>query len=362
MNVVTILYSSFSCPTYVNRKHPGTGLTLVELVVVLVILAILATVAVSTVAPRVDQSRFEGTQQLVQEVNDAILNQQTNTNGAVFPTGFVVDMGGLPVAITEADSSLSLRQLFENVVNTGSPPASFSIRTATGVSVANTTDSDGQTVVADQEVLVGSGWRGPYLKLAIGASSLKDSWGNLLRSNLATATHGSDSHLRQAGDLDVLAAGDSIIGIRSLGKDDQPGGTGYDADLPAVQLNDSQFFGTVTGTVMISDTVSATASQIIVQIYYPDRETGLIRIERANVTGPTSNGSGFDVFSFEFKTSGGNHVSFPVGPRALRAYYDLTPDNSGDFSDNTDDPQKSPIQNLNILPTTNHVQDLPISN
>ncbi|MEC9091678.1 MAG: prepilin-type N-terminal cleavage/methylation domain-containing protein [Planctomycetota bacterium] len=339
-----------------NPIHaPKPGLTLVELVVVLVILAILATVAVSTVAPRVDQQRFESTQRLIQNVERAIYQRETNSDGSSFDSGFLVDLGGLPTAYDEGDGSLSLRQLMEN---TGFEP--FSIRPAD--SITNLKDSDDDDVKPDSQVLIGTGWRGPYLKLPVGANSLFDAWGHPLRSPEPPSTPPS-SHLRGPGDTDVTSAGGEIIGVRSLGKDNATGGSQYDQDLPStasgIQLTRSQLFGTVTGTVKKLGT-SAEDTKIIVQLFYPDKATGNIRVERATIL-PKINDGEFDVFSFEFKDNDNFDVLFPVGPRALRAYYEDIPDSSPDFSDGiSDDPDKSQIRYFNLRSQNNHLADVVI--
>ena len=334
------------------------GLTLLELVVVLVILALLATVAVTMVEPRVDQKRFELTQKLVEDVEVSIYRKESNVNGTTFDTGFVVDMGGLPQAFLEADGSLSLRQLFQNVEILSSTPAAFSIRNASSANIANATDSDSEAVAADQQVSMGTGWRGPYMKLAVGANSLNDPWGNLIRSFPASGTY---SHLRGPNDTDIAAEGDSIIGIRSLGKDDDIGGADYNSDLPNVlQLSTSQLFGELTGSALVPTGTTSNASEIIVQAFYPDIETGLIRIEKGSVSGPFTTTNGFDEFTFEFVDSSSNPVKFPVGQRAVRAYYNQSSD-TGDFSDGTNDPHKSKTHYFNLQPNVNNVSNIIIN-
>jgi prepilin-type N-terminal cleavage/methylation domain-containing protein len=362
-------FFSYRYPIPVNSQTnpihaPKPGLTLVELVVVLVILAILATVAVSTVAPRVDQQRFETTQRLIQNVEWAIYQRETNSDGSSFDSGFLVDLGDLPTAYDEVpgdgldDGPFSLRQLMEN---TGFEP--FSIRPADPITNTDAVDRDDQPVMADTEVRIGAGWRGPYLKLPVGADSLIDAWGHPLRSGDGYAYH----HLRGPDDTNVTSAAHKIIGVRSLGKDNAAGGSQYDQDLPStasgIQLTRSQLFGTVTGTVKIADGWDTGTSVIIVQLFYPDGAgvvgTSGIRAERGTLSDSSPN-DGFDVFSFEFKTNSANFYGaddalFPVGPRALRAYLlDKTLDAGGTIQ------QASQIRYFNLRSQNNHLADVVI--
>lgn len=352
------------------KRFCGTkrGLTLLELVIVLVILASLATIAVSNLEPRVNQQRFEITQRLLEDIDNSIFHRQINADGTMTTSGFFVDLGGLPRAVQELDGSLSLGQLWRNQTATDPPTqfAEYQMRRVTPGNLENDDgnaagDSDGESVVADREIIVGSGWRGPYLKLPMGADKLTDAWGHVLRSPGATGY----SHLRSTGDQPVVHAGLEVIGVRSLGENNELdgtilGGNAYDSDLPQqLRLNQNQLFGTLTGSVRITSG-KGSVDTIVVQAYYPDRDTGLIRAERATLSGPDVLGDGWDEYTFSFQDNMGNDVQFPVGPRAIRAYFAETPDTSGDFSDGNTDPPKSRPRYFEIQPQVNSIRNLMI--
>ena len=89
-----------------NRKNEASkrdGLTLLELLIVLVILAALTGIAVQQLEPLADQSRYEATQQTLENVEEAILSRDI-INGQVRYSGFVADIGRLPqVAAVDTD-------------------------------------------------------------------------------------------------------------------------------------------------------------------------------------------------------------------------------------------------------------------
>lgn len=142
-------------------RSAAHGLTLVELLVVLTILAILAGVAVVSTDTVIRQGRFEATQQTLVAIERAVLGPDPyrSEDGTLGMGGFVADMGRLPVDLSE---------LWEP----GDWPA-FGFVAAT----ADQVDSEHE----DGQVVVPSGWRGPYLRLPIGRRELLDGWGNVLQ-------------------------------------------------------------------------------------------------------------------------------------------------------------------------------------
>jgi len=369
-------------PAIRHRK----AFTLVEIVVVLLVLAILATIALEAVEPQVDQAKFEGTQRTIQNYEDAIFSENRNSDGTITAAGFFVDMGRVPFGFIEQDEFgrdiLTARELWTL------PPGvlSFSSRSVidNNVVIANADndedgntdgerdDLDGDPIVADREVIVASGWRGPYLRLPIGATGLTDSWGN----PLVTYLNNSDpnltspySHLRTSGDLAVTLTQREIYSIRSLGRDDNRDDVvvpeSYDRDLPSLmepqRLSSSILFSTITGSVSLEksidgDAENATAAlltDVVVQLYYPDSATGKVRIERATIENErhdTANER--DLVDFRFlmpdpltPTDPPVAVQFPIGLRAMRAYYN-DQDDTGDFSDDngTDPNHKSRVE------------------
>ena len=142
------------------------------------------------------------------------------------------------------------------------------------------------------EVLVGSGWRGPYLRLPVAQENLYDGWGNAFQ--LTTDTAGQ------------------ITAVRSLGADAQTSGSGYDADL-SVTLNQHAAI-TVSGNVYLVDgngtrSNPADASQVVVRMYGPDPSTGGVLETEAAVATGTDGAVGY---SFS--------QTVAPGPHFVRAY------------------------------------------
>ncbi|MES2571601.1 MAG: prepilin-type N-terminal cleavage/methylation domain-containing protein, partial [Verrucomicrobiota bacterium] len=145
--------------------------SLLELLVVLAILAIVTALAVRSLDGVESQRRYESAQRGLQELSDAVLGSpdDRNADGSRTVGGFVADMGRLPM--TSGAMELELRELWENP----NPGAAFDVRAA--ILENGVADAD-----KDPQVLVPGGWRGPYLRLPLGASTLLDAWGNPITS------------------------------------------------------------------------------------------------------------------------------------------------------------------------------------
>jgi len=269
------------------------GFTLIELVLVLVILAILASAAMNMVDIQVDQTRFESTQQTLQAIEHAVLgiDHARAADGSRAVSGFVADCGRLPHSLEELYiHPTALAPAFGS-----SPP-------------------DG-----DNQVIATGGWNGPYLQLAIGATSLPDGWAAGLEP------HNSDGTL--SGPTQPLSI------LRSLGRDQTVGGTSYDADLSLIfEANASavsaglaaqvqnRWAKTVVAYIYYNDTFTNpdpdTGTKIVVRIYGPvvDDATGAIELgtidesitDLAVSEGPVPVSVTFSDLS--------------VGPRIIRAY------------------------------------------
>ncbi len=135
------------------------GMTLFELLVVLTILAILSTVAVLSTETVLRQGRFEATQGTLQAIEEAILGPPPyqSEDGSVATAGFVADIGRLPRELSE---------LWER----GQPPDDLPEFGYWVVNDEGEPDKNG-------DVVLSSGWRGPYLRLPFGATGLRDGWG-----------------------------------------------------------------------------------------------------------------------------------------------------------------------------------------
>jgi len=253
-------------------------MTLVELLVVLTILAILTLVATTSTDVLLGQGRYDATTRTLGDIQDAVCGPANakQVDGTLVASGFVADVGRLPVC-TSSDQQVGFSELWAG--STALLP--FAVRQAS----------------FDAEVLVPCGWRGPYLRLPVAQSSLRDGWGNpfdLLNSGSNEA-----------------APGDPIAGARSRGADGLLGGNGnYGEDLVVALTNPGPI--TVSGNVYLLDTNGqpqnpSDQSQIRVMLYGPNPANGgLLETQVAT----TTNGG---VVSYAATTT--------AGPRFIRAYF-----------------------------------------
>jgi len=282
------------------------GMTLLELVVVIAILAVLMTVAMRSMTGVAEQSRFEATQRTLENIQDAIVGPANDhqPDGSRVISGFIADIGRLPQAILATNSdgttSLTLNELLSPP--TGALP--FDVRPATGT---NLTDAS----MADASVLIACGWRGPYLRLAVGENEITDGWGVPL-ANLTPA--GTNFICLYRPDLSAVAnPGDLISVVSSPGADGVQGGTGYNSDL-SVTFGPSDYTASLAVTVSMLDTSgnqiysSTNGDQVFVRVFGPDT-MNIGKIEVLSVTNLSN------VYPWSQIVS-----SLTQGPRAVRAY------------------------------------------
>ena len=152
-------------------RHAQSAFTLIEMIVTLLVLTMLSSVALRSASGLQDQARFEQTQQRLQMIREAILGDPRKTvNGQAVMSGFVADMGRLPV---------NLEELLDN--SAGNPVW------ATGVcSVATYTDQvncvNNSGTWTPNPGNLGVGWRGPYLQTSqntANADAFTDGWGRV---------------------------------------------------------------------------------------------------------------------------------------------------------------------------------------
>lgn len=169
------------------------GMTLIELLVVLTILSLLSVVAVVSTESVVGQGRFEVTQHTLHHIEEAVLGSDRlrSEDGTLSVTGFVADVGRLPIAVPNEDGELELAELWTNAANV----PGFELKEC--------------RVDQDETIRLLCGWRGPYLRLPVGGAGLKDGWGNRL---LLFNTDGNPA-----------AEGDEVAAVMSLGSDGMEG-------------------------------------------------------------------------------------------------------------------------------------------
>jgi prepilin-type N-terminal cleavage/methylation domain-containing protein len=222
-----------------NRR----GLTLVELLIVLVILAIMTTIAIQSTDMLVDQSRYDATRQTLQNIQNAILGPagQVQPNGLPQITGFVADMGRLPIALPDPiTGNPSLRELWDS--------SAFMLATQgyTNQSVTFPLGTSGATYTIN----LPCGWRGPYLRFPNGSNGrLVDGWGNPF--NLLTTT---------------TALGSQVNAVKSLGADGvadpttlPPGYPPYNQD----QYAPDQTYTAVSGSLVLSTPLNTFSAQAL---------------------------------------------------------------------------------------------------
>jgi len=232
--------------------HRQRGFTLLELVVVIAIMAVLSTVAIRSLTGVASQARFEATQRTLDQIHEAILGAPNDRqpDGALILSGFIADMGRPPNSLDELMNQ-----------PTGAP--SFNV----------------QQVATDPNVIVAGGWRGPYVRLPIGATNLCDGWG---------------------GALLWSSDGNGGFTVSSYGADGLPGGAGYDLDLSS-QVVAADYTASLTGLVTLNDPSASNGVGTVI-VYGP---------------GTTS-----VVSSLSFTVNSQNYAfnALTHGPHAVRAY------------------------------------------
>jgi prepilin-type N-terminal cleavage/methylation domain-containing protein len=194
----------------------AAGFTLVELLLVLLLLSSLALVTTLIVDNADEQMRFEQTRTRLEMIRRAIVGDISRTlNGQPEISGFVADMGRLPVNIQELITPPTSEDAmwditYFDIALSGVTPPSYSAGTLYG------------------------GWRGPYLDVMPESNSgqrvFTDGWGN---TDLSGVTAGNDGWL-----FTPEVSGVTIgVAVQSYGADGQPGeedeDNPYHRDYPA---------------------------------------------------------------------------------------------------------------------------------
>jgi type II secretory pathway pseudopilin PulG len=133
-------------------------MTLAELVVVLLIMAILASVAVESLAPKVDQARYDATLESLSQIRTAIVATENTETGAAV-TGFVADNGRWPTSLAEL--TLTPAQVLAAHHASAIDLLPFAVQPAPA---------------PHNDVLLPVGHRGPYLNLPPDRVALLDGW------------------------------------------------------------------------------------------------------------------------------------------------------------------------------------------
>ncbi|MEM9419132.1 MAG: type II secretion system protein [Planctomycetota bacterium] len=277
------------------------GLTLLELIVVLAILAALGTVMVTQTTGLADETRYTQTARTLEGIQDAVIGRSVARGEdptAVLP-GFVSDMGRLP----QATADLSLAELWDTSLFADADL--YAVRTLAGL---------------DDDLQMASGWRGPYVRLPVGTSDLRNGWGRAY-------------DLFDEAGAAVTAATDSIGLVSSTGSGL---GDAFDPTTPLeVVFSDSSVTPTVdrvTGsvpTMMLLELTlppAGTASGVV-RLYGIQNGTPTALFQSVEFTATGTAGDTTTV-AVTFTdpdplVAGLNGIS--IGPKVLRAYQYTTP-------------------------------------
>ena len=181
------------------------GFTLIELMVVLTILAVTATILIKSSVGLQDQGRYDQTVDRVNKIKQAIVNVQT-VNGVPTVSGFVADMGRLPVCLRELldgnqcnSNSPTLSDPAWGVIGLCSVPPTYAtqaicnlasgtwgaigscVNVATGITTFTDLATCNSAPGTWRQLTMSVGWNGPYLQTSNNPAqpyAFSDGWGN----------------------------------------------------------------------------------------------------------------------------------------------------------------------------------------
>lgn len=277
-----------------SPRNGPRGFTLLELVVVLAVLAILTGMAVASFSAVEDETRRNASGDLIDRIELATVGAgiaEGNASKDIAPS-FFMDTGRLP-KVQGADPSLQLRELWEK------PADLNSFRQVTPIP---TVPGDAPDL---NDLLIGCGWRGPYIRLGVGQQSLRDGYSNPLAIAFVPV-----------GDPNP-AFREWVTQIQSLGADGVPGPTTlpisleHDIPLTPKVIFDPSSPGSLFPPLSVSiskkdGTSLGTAAKV--HLIYPD----------------STNSNGYTVSTATLSdTTTLTHVfpSVPIGPRVIRVAY-----------------------------------------
>ena len=286
-----------------NRAVPPrrSGFTLLELVVVLAILGVVSLVAARGVSDRQNRVRRERSDRLLEEIRLAVCGDplaREEDRGLCF----VEDLGRLPQTVAWTHGGTVWQTPAELVVRPdGIPPYA-----AVALSPATVCAAGGASFdpAADAGVVFAAGWRGPYVRVPVGAVEpwLRDAWG----APFATAADAPANARRLSADGSFADAVDRmpVAFLRHLGADAEPDGGDWarggpdDADA-VVDLRRA------TSAVARCTASFSNAASVVFRLYVPctcpvPRGQPVAHVLEATATLGAGDASADNAFSFVF--------------------------------------------------------------
>ena len=292
-------------PRYGSRFHPR-GLTLLELIVVLVILAALGTVMLTQTTTLTSEVRYEQTVRTLEQLQDAIVGRPpyAGEDPTAVPAGFVADIGRLP----QIGEERNLAELYD-LDEAGSTLPPFLARELTDL---------------DDDLVIASGWRGPYVRRALGSDEICDGWGRSYT-------------LRDAAGANIGSTAATTTEIGSIVSLGLGAGDAFDVDLDAVFRDTSQSLEFAELLVPDTNTTSGDEKMLLCNVQYtlpptqpspPDATYVVVRIY-----GPTNGlpavlwqspplaaiGTPGQMVTVQAELTDADDP-VPVGPKLVRAY------------------------------------------
>lgn len=141
------------------------GFTLIEMSVVLLVIAIVTHLALRQLGGIRDEKLRKAADRQLEEIRTSVFGLDREGD----PAGFLADTGRLPLA-----TNGTLAELWQKPAGL----RDYAALPATKANLVKGVPAD----LAQDNIVVGTGWRGPYLRLPVGKTRLFDPWGNAMEN------------------------------------------------------------------------------------------------------------------------------------------------------------------------------------